>query len=195
MRTTIVPTSVGKTKITDPLFGAYVQMVAHQVIPYQWEAINDRIPDAEKAYCIENFRVAAGLQKGVHRGAIFQDTDLYKWLEAVAFCIAYGEGEEFRPIADEVIDLIAQAQEPDGYLNTYFTIECPDKKWTNLTEGHELYGCGHLIEAAVAYYQATGTRKLLDVACKFADLVDRTFGAEDGKCHGYPGHQEIGWHW
>lgn len=60
MRTTIVPTSVGKTKITDPLFGAYVQMVAHQVIPCQWEAINDRIPDAEKAYCIENFRVAAG---------------------------------------------------------------------------------------------------------------------------------------
>ena len=107
MRTTIVPTSVGKTKITDPLFDAYVQMVAHQVIPCQWEAINDRIPDAEKAYCIENFRVAAGLQKGVHRGAIFQDTDLYKWLEAVAFCIAYGEGEEFRPIADEVIDLIA----------------------------------------------------------------------------------------
>lgn len=102
-----------------------------------------------------------------------------------------GEGEDFRPIADEVIDLIAQAQEPDGYLNTYFTIECPEKKWTNLTEGHELYGCGHLIEAAVAYYQATGTRKLLDVACKFADLVDRTFGAEDGKCHGYPGHQEI----
>lgn len=191
MRTSIVPTSVGKTKITDPLFGAYVQMVAHQVIPYQWEAINDRVPDAEKAYCIENFRVAAGLQQGVHRGAIFQDTDLYKWLEAVAFCIAYGEGEDFRPIADEVIDLIAQAQEPDGYLNTYFTIECPEKKWTNLTEGHELYGCGHLIEAAVAYYQATGTRKLLDVACKFADLVDRTFGAEDGKCHGYPGHQEI----
>lgn len=191
MTSSITPVRIGKTRITDPLFGAYVDMVAEKVIPYQWEALNDRIPGVEKGYCIENFRVAAGLQPGHHQGAIFQDTDLYKWLEAVAFCIEYGAGEKFVPIADEVIALMEKAQEPDGYLNTYFTIECPEKKWTNLTEGHELYGCGHLIEAAVAYYNATGKDKLLNIACRFADLVDRTFGAEDGKCHGYPGHQEI----
>lgn len=191
MTSSITPVRIGKTRITDPLFGAYVNMVAEKVIPYQWEALNDRIPGVEKGYCIENFRVAAGLQPGHHQGAIFQDTDLYKWLEAVAFCIEYGAGDKFIPIADEVIALMEKAQEPDGYLNTYFTIACPEKKWTNLTEGHELYGCGHLIEAAVAYYNATGKDTVLNIACRFADLVDRTFGTEDGKCHGYPGHQEI----
>lgn len=84
MTSSITPVRIGKTRITDPLSGAYVNMVAEKVIPCQWEALNDRIPGVEKGYCIENFRVAAGLQPGHHRGAIFQDTDLYKWLEAAA---------------------------------------------------------------------------------------------------------------
>ena len=185
------PIALDQVRITDELYGPMLRLVAERVLPYQWEALNDRVPGTEKSHCLDNFRVAAGDLPGRHQGAIFQDTDLYKWLEAVAYCIANGTGKHLLPLAQEAAVLIARAQEPDGYLNTYITIECPEKRWSNLAEGHELYGAGHLIEAAVAYYRATGEKLLLDTAQRFADLIDRTFGAEDGKCHGYPGHQEI----
>lgn len=185
------PLEPNEVRVTDELFGSYVRNVAEKIVPYQWEALNDRLPDLEPSHCLDNFRVAAGKQKGRHQGAIFQDTDLYKWIEAVAFCIQNGTGAQFESLADETIDLIARAQEDDGYLNTYITIEHPENRWKNLAEGHELYGCGHLIEAAVAYYKATGKRRLLDVACRFADLVGRVFGPGEGQCRGYPGHEEI----
>ena len=89
------------------------------------------------------------------------------------------------------IDLIGRAQCEDGYLNTYFTIKAPKLRWTNLKEGHELYTAGHMIEAAVAYYEATGKKTFLHIVERFADLICRVFGPEEGKCHGYPGHQEI----
>src|SRR5262249_18431041 len=90
---------------------------------------------------------------------------------------------------DEIIDKIASAQQPDGYLDTYYTLVEPKKRWENLRFGHELYCAGHLIEAAVAYYHSTGKRKLLDVACKYADYIDSVFGL--GKRSGAPGHEEI----
>lgn len=93
--------------------------------------------------------------------------------------------------ADDVIDLIGRAQQKDGYINTYYTIKKPNQRWTNLQDDHELYCAGHLIEAAVAYYNATGKGKLLDIACKFADYICTVFGNEEGKIPGYPGHQEI----
>jgi DUF1680 family protein len=101
-----------------------------------------------------------------------------------------GRGDRFTELADEVISLISRAQQPDGYLNTYYTIVKPDERWTNLLEGHELYSAGYLIEAAVAYFNATGKRTLLDVAIRFADLISATFGPREGQKHGYPGHQE-----
>lgn len=186
-----IPLEADRVQITDELFGSYLHNVAETIIPYQWDALNDRLPDMEKSHCIDNFRAAAGELACGHQGAIFQDTDLYKWLEAVAFCIQNGSGRQYEAMADEVIELIGRAQCEDGYLNTYITVECPENRWKNLTEGHELYGCGHLIEAAVAYYKATGKRKLLDIACRFADLVDQVFGPGAEQCHGYPGHQEI----
>lgn len=185
------PVRVGRTRITDPLFGSYFKLVAERVLPYQWEVLNDWISGEEPHYCIENFRIAAGDHLGRHHGPVFQDTDLYKWLEAAAFCIESGFGEKLIPIADDAVELIQRAQQPDGYLNTYVTIECPETRWSNLAEGHELYSGGHLIEAGVAYYQATGKDALLNVGARFADLVESVFGAEEGKCHGYPGHQEI----
>lgn len=178
-------------KITDPLFGRYADMVAEKLLPYQWEILNDRVPGVEKSYCVANFRIAAGRADGRHRGAVFCDTDAYKWLETVAYCIENGSGKAYEPVADELIDLIAEAQQPDGYLNTYFTVNHPEQKWSNLAEGHELYGAGHLIEAAVAYHRATGKEKILQVACRFADLICSLFGSGADKCGGYPGHQEI----
>ena len=178
-------------KISDPFWSDHVDLVRNAIIPYQWEAMNDRIADAESSHCLENFEIAAGRKKGKFYGAVFQDTDVAKWLEAVGFSLECYPDEKLEKTADEVIDLIAEAQQEDGYINTYFTIEAPEKRWKNLCEGHELYTAGHLMEAAVAYYHGTGKRKFLDCMCRFADLICDTFGSEDGKIHGYPGHQEV----
>ena len=181
----------GNIRITDKLFGEYVQKVSEKIIPHQWKILNDQLEDSEPTYCIQNFRVAAGELPGERKGVVFQDTDLYKWLESVAFCIAGGQGREYEALADDVIELVGRAQETDGYLNTYYTVNEPDKKWSNLVEGHELYTAGHMIEAAVAYYQATGKTKILNIARKNADLICRVFGTGEGQKKGYPGHQEI----
>ncbi|WP_419876344.1 glycoside hydrolase family 127 protein [Candidatus Pristimantibacillus sp. PTI5] len=168
-----------------------MMLVKDTVIPYQYEAIHDRIPDAEKSSAVRNFRIAAGLEEGEFHGWVFQDSDVAKWLEAVGFSLHTHPDAELERKADEVIDIVEKAQQPDGYLNTYFTIKEPHKRWTNLAECHELYCAGHMIEAAVAYYQATGKRKLLEVVSRFADYIDTVFGPEPGKLKGYPGHQEI----
>ena len=178
-------------RIPDSLFGSYVKQVSEKIIPYQWKILNDQLEGADKTYCIENFRIAAGELEGTRKGVVFQDTDLYKWLESVAYTIAGGKGEQFEPLADEVIELVGRAQEPDGYLNTYFTVNAPERKWKNLIEGHELYTAGHMIEAAVAYYHATGKTAFLEIAKKNADLIGKVFGRGEGQRRGYPGHQEI----
>ena len=175
--------------IHDPFWSKHVDLVRNAIIPYQWEAMNDRIPDAESSHCLENFEIAAGRKTGEFYGAVFQDTDVAKWLEAVGFSLACYPDEALEKTADEVIDLIAEAQCEDGYINTYYTIKEPGKRWTDLCEGHELYTAGHLIEAAVAYYEGTGKKKFLDCVSKFADLICDTFGTEEGKIHGYPGHE------
>ena len=178
-------------KINDPFWSGHVDLVRKVIIPYQWDAINDRIPDAESSHCLENFEIAAGRKKGQFYGAVFQDTDIAKWLEAVGFTLECHPDPELEKTADQVIDLIGEAQQEDGYINTYFTIEAPDKRWSDLCEGHELYTAGHLMEAAVAYYNGTGKKKFLDIMCRFANLICETFGFEEGKIHGDPGHQEV----
>lgn len=178
-------------EIKDGFWMEYIRLVHEVVIPYQWEALNDRVQDAEPSHAIKNFRIAAGLEKGEFQGLVFQDSDFAKWLEALAYRLDAHRDPEWERLADEVIDIIEKAQQADGYLNTYFTIKEPGKRWTNLQECHELYIAGHLIEAAVAYYHATGKRKLLDIMCRFADHIASVFGTEKGKLAGYDGHQEI----
>lgn len=184
-------TKLSKVCIQDPFWNGFTELVRETVIPYQWDALNDAIPDAEPSFAIRNFRIAAGLEEGEFGGFIFQDSDLAKWLEAVGYSLANTPDPQLEQTADEVIELIAKAQQENGYLNTYFTIKEPGKAWTNLYEAHELYCAGHMMEAAVAYYEATGKRKLLDVMCKFADHIDSVFGREQGQVRGYDGHQEI----
>ncbi len=178
-------------QIQDKFWDRYIHLVKDVLIPYQWDILNDRIDGVEKSHCIQNFRIAAGEADGDFEGAVFQDTDAAKWLEAVAYVLEIWPDEELERLADETIDLIGRAQCEDGYLNTYFTIKAPKLRWTNLKEGHELYTAGHMIEAAVAYYEATGKKTFLHIVERFADLICRVFGPEEGKCHGYPGHQEI----
>lgn len=185
------PVDLRKIHIEDTFWSKHVSLVKEAVIPYQWDAINDRIKDAKPSHSLMNFKIAAGQCRGEFYGVVFQDTDVAKWLEAVGFSLAGKKDGELERTADEVIDIIEKAQCPDGYLNTYFTIKEPDKRWSDLCEGHELYTAGHMMEAAVAYYIGTGKRKFLDVMLRFADLICDTFGFEEGKIHGYPGHQEV----
>ncbi|HZJ57584.1 MAG TPA: beta-L-arabinofuranosidase domain-containing protein, partial [Clostridia bacterium] len=180
-----------KVSINDDFWSRYIALVRDTVIPYQWEALNDRIADADPSGAIRNFRIAAGEEEGDFYGMVFQDSDVAKWLEAVAYRLEAFPDPKLEDIADEVIDLIGRAQEEDGYLNTYYSIKGLDDRWSNLHECHELYCAGHMIEAAVAYYKVTGKRRLLDVVCKFADYIDTVFGVEADKIKGYPGHQEI----
>lgn len=177
--------------LEDDFWGRMAEIVRTKLIPYQWEALNDRVEGAAPSYCIRNFRIAAGLEKGEFGGKVFQDSDVAKWLEAVAYSLIRHPDPELEKTADGEIDLIVSAQQPDGYLNTYYIINGLDQRWTNLRDNHELYCAGHMIEAAVAYWRATGKRKLLDAMIRYADHIDTVFGPEEGKLHGYPGHEEI----
>ncbi|WP_026522626.1 glycoside hydrolase family 127 protein [Butyrivibrio sp. VCB2001] len=192
-----------KTVVNDTFWNRYKELVRTGMIPYQWKVLNDDIDikiekerndasiPSEKSHAIENFKIAAGRAKGEHYGWVFQDSDVYKWLEAAAYTLKNHWDDDLKKITDEVVDLIADAQEKSGYLNTYFTIMEPDHKYKRLGESHELYCAGHFIEAAVAYHQATGSKKALDIAIKLADHIDASFGPEDGKIHGCDGHEEV----
>lgn len=167
------------------------ETVRREAIPYQWKALNDQIEGAVPSYCMRNFRIAAGKENGQHGGYVFQDSDVYKWLEGVAYSLVWHPDSKLEKTADSAIEDIAAAQQPDGYLDTYYIINGLEKRWTNLMDHHELYCAGHMIEAAVAYYQATGKRRFLDVVLKHVDHIDSIFGREEGKLHGYPGHPVI----
>lgn len=143
----------------------------------------------EQAGNFHNFRLAAGQEQGEYRGPVFADETVYKWLEAVAYELARTKDSALRQMADTVIGLVAAAQQPDGYLNTYFTVVEPDRRWADLDFGHELYCAGHLFQAAVAFHRALGDRRLLDVAMRFADYIDSVFGPD--KRQGTCGHPEI----
>lgn len=122
---------------------------------------------------------------------VFWDSDVAKWIEAAAHSLATHPDVKLETALDEFIDTISRAQQPDGYLNTHFTVVHPERRWKNLRDWHELYCAGHLIEAAVAYFHATGKRKLLDTVCRYADHIERVFGVQPGQKRGYDGHEEI----
>jgi uncharacterized protein len=182
---------LSETRITGGFWAGKVDMVAREMLPYQWLALNDEVPGAEPSHAVQNFRIAAGEADGEFMGTIFQDSDIAKWLEAASYSLSHHPDPELEARVDEVIRLIAKAQRPDGYVNTYFIVARPEKRWADLAWGHELYCAGHLFEAAAAHYSATGKRTLLDVARRYADCIDSVFGPEEGKIRGYCGHPEI----
>lgn len=182
---------LSRIKIEDSFWSKYINLITEKVIPYQWEILNNRIEGAAPSNCISNFQIAAGEKSGSFGGMVFQDTDIAKWLEAVAYSLAIKPDKNLEKIADEVIELIGRAQGEDGYINTYFTIVAPEERWQNLMEGHELYTAGHLLEAAVAYFESTGKDRFLKIMCHFCDYISTMFGREENKLRGYPGHPEI----
>ena len=153
------PAPLRAVTLRDAFWDRYTRLVRDKVLPYQWEVLNDRVPGAERSHAVENFRIAAGLAQGEFHGYVFQDSDLAKWLEAVAYRLTTDPDPALEAAVDEVIALVGQAQQPDGYLHVFVT---NNKKipWDPdfLDGSHDGYVLGHLIEAAIAHHAATGRR-------------------------------------
>jgi DUF1680 family protein len=143
----------------------------------------------EKAGNLRNLRIAAGQEAGDFSGYWFADSDVYKWLEAVGWELGRATEVALQEMADEAILLIEKAQQADGYLNSYYQITAPEKRWTDLDHGHELYCAGHLIQAAIAFHRALGDDRLLNVALRFMDHIEDLFGMDARDETG--GHPEI----
>ena len=216
----MIPADIKNTEIRDEFWSRKQALVRKEVIPYQWEILNDRIPEAEASYCMHNFKAAGLLNEKMRKkgdafeaprftyrgfavfpekredakedefyGFVFQDSDFYKWIEAVGYALMTGPDPVLEETADRAIDIVCAAQLPSGYLDTYYIINGMDKSFSDLRDHHELYCLGHLIEGAISYYQATGKEKLLKTAERYADYVASLFGTEEGKINGYPGHE------
>ncbi len=145
----------------------------------------------EQTGTLGNFDLVAQGKHDGFQGYVFQDSDAYKALEAIAFSLAEQRDPALEAKFDAAVARIGKAQQPDGYLNTAYTVQARGPHFANLRDDHELYCAGHLFEAAAAHFQATGKRNLLDIAVKYADLLVRTFGPEEGRRAGYGGHPGI----
>ena len=168
--------------INDAFWSPRLTVNATKAIFHQWQQL-------EATCCIDNFRIAAGEKDGFREGWFFADSDAYKWLDAASRIYALPPNPELASIMDALIALIERAQMDDGYIFTYNQIHFPHQRWVNLQIEHELYCHGHLIEAGVSHYEATGRRDLLDICIKAADLLVRDFlnTSNDKTC----GHEEI----
>lgn len=148
-----------------------------------------------KSHAVANLKVVAGELDDEFRGMVFQDSDVYKWLEEAAYALAYHPDPELKALCDRTVNLIARAQQPDGYLDTLYQVKsgvwADRPRFSLIQQSHEMYVMGHYIEAAVAYHQVTGNEQALEVAKKMADCLDANFGPEEGKIHGADGHPEI----
>ena len=167
-----------------------VSQVMRKMIPLQLSILKDQEPDTEPSHAIENMKIAAGLAEGEFHGMVFQDSDIGKWIEAASYSLMISPDPALEEEIDSIVEIIGKAQRPDGYLNTWFTLKEPEKRWTNLQDCHELYCFGHLTEGAIAYHQATGKTAFLDIMRRMADHIMTVIGPEEGKLHGYPGHPE-----
>ena len=179
---------------SDGFVGRYQKLVKNIVIPYQYDILCDNVEGAEKSHVVQNFINAAKVLNGEDGGdgfygMVFQDSDAAKWIEAAAYSLVNFPDAELEKTVDELIKIIGLAQDKDGYLDTFFTIKDKDKRWTNLLEAHELYCAGHMMEAACAYYEATGKDSLLNIMLKNAEHIYKHFITD--KNGGYPGHPEV----
>ncbi|MBN1513250.1 MAG: glycoside hydrolase family 127 protein [Phycisphaerae bacterium] len=179
----LTPVPFGAVEVTDEFWAPRMKINRERTIPHNFRM-------CEETGRVNNLRRAGGLLEGKEfEGFRFNDSDVYKVLEGACYELARKPDAALQKQVDDLIAVITAAQQPDGYLNSHYTLTQPDARWTNVKDAHEMYCGGHLIEAAVAHYQATGKRTLLDVAVRFADHVASLFGPD--KRRDVPGHQEI----
>lgn len=177
----LAPISMKDLRLTDKFWSKWQETVRERTL----HAIYDQM---SKTGRLENFRRAAA-GSGEHEGYYFNDSDVYKWLEACAYALAKAPDQPLRAKVAETIHLISSAQEPTGYLNTYFQLKHPNLKWRNVVAMHEMYCIGHLIEAAVAFKELLDEPELLQIAIKAADEMLAHFAKQ--RTLPYPGHEEI----
>ena len=178
------PLSLTDVRLSDGFWEPRRRINREKTLPSQFEHI-------EETGRLDNFRRASGKIDAPFRGLYFNDSDVYKWLEASSWSLAEGPDPELTRMIDIAITEIEDAQQTDGYLNTYFTFERASERWTDF-DLHEMYCAGHLFQAAVAHFYATGSERLLGVAVRFADHICDVFGQdEQGKRVAVDGHEEI----
>ena len=178
------PVPLDAVTLRDEFWAPRLRINREVTLPSQYQQL-------EKSGTLDNFRLAAGKIVVPFRGKVFNDSDVYKWLEAVAWGLATTPDPALEKMADAVIAEVADAQRPDGYLDTFYARETANDRWTNLRYNHEMYCAGHLFQAAVAHARATGSDRLLNVARRFADHICETFGTTPGKRAGVCGHPEV----
>ena len=176
------PVPVSSVRLEDGFWAPRLERLVKVTLPTQHELL-------EETGRIDNFRRAAGKLRGPFRGLYFNDSDVYKWVEAAQWALAYARDEGLKRLVDSVVAEIVAAQDADGYLNTYFTFERRGERWTNLRDMHEMYCAGHLFQAAVARARSTGETDLLAAATRFADHIYGVFGP--GGREGVDGHPEV----
>lgn len=177
------PLTVGAVQLdANKFWGQRQQVNGRSTIPLG----KDRL---ERAGNLHDLRLAAGLATGDYRGPVYQDSDVYKWLEAIAWELGRRHDPELAQLQRDITSLVQRAQLPDGYLNSYYQTHPDAPRYSNLAHGHELYCAGHLMQAAIAQQRATGEHGLLTVATRFADHLVGTFGSS--KRTGVPGHPEV----
>ena len=187
----MVTTSLNRVNITGRFWSQYQSMFCSKVLDKQWRILNGEVSVDGMGYshCIDNFRAMAGDTDERFSSYWFSDHELGRWMEAAAYGVAHGCEPHIVENLEYAIDLLERAQCEDGYLNTWYTLYEPGKRWTNFTTGHELFNAGSFIEAGVAYYRTSGRRRLLDIAIRYADLIyNKVFGSD---IFIYDGHPEI----
>ena len=192
----IEPVDIKNVKLTDEFWLPIVKRVQEKTIEYA-------IQKCTEEGRFDNFLIAGGQMEGTVKGVMpFDDSDVYKIIEGASNSLISAPNEPLEKLLDSLIGIVKVGQEKDGYLTTWRTIDPakPPATWVKVDKGvrweylfmsHELYNAGHMFEAAVVHYKATGKRNFLDIALKNADLMVKTFGVEDNKIHAVPGHQII----
>ena len=173
---------VRAVKLHDGFWSPRQQVNIEKSIPTMLELL-------EEHGAVNNFRRLTGKSNAPRLGPVYTDSDVYKWIEAAAFVLQGGDHPDLRAKVDALIDVIVAAQEPSGYLNTYYVDAHKAERFSEMYRSHELYNLGHLLQGAIAYYRATGDRKLLDAGIRYVDYLIRDFGP--GKHPLLTGHPEF----
>ena len=175
------PAPLTQVRIDDAFWTPRIQQVREVMLPHMLAQFGS----------VGHLEALSGTWSRKGSPHIFWDSDIGKWIEAASNVLATGPDAALAAQIEELVDLLEGAQQPDGYLNSFFTTTAPELRFTDLRDSHELYCAGHLIEGAVAYAQATGRERLLGIVIRYVDLIGRTFGPDEGQIRGYDGHQEI----
>jgi uncharacterized protein len=185
------PTPFTAVRITGDFWRERLETVLTKTIPSQYEQL-------EKHGILESLKVTQPppplripISNHGMSTQVFWDSDVGKWIEAASYALSHRRDRAIEEKIDDIVERLAAAQLPDGYLNCWYIGREIDKRWTNLRDRHELYCAGHMLEGAIAYWQATGRRRFLDLMLRYVDHIAATFGRRPGQKRGYCGHQEI----